>query len=103
MPSEPGSRPVIMHIHAGTGCADMAAQGAHWDPPRGENIGTGTGQITCLANMTATLTYTRLGTDPKPWTIGGPVASNVIGHPIIVHGVGDGNMMRHGCGVIQAQ
>jgi len=49
------------------------------------------------------LTYTRLATDPKPWTIGGPTASNVVGHPIIVHGVGAGNMMRHGCGVITLQ
>jgi Cu/Zn superoxide dismutase len=91
-----------MHIHAGTGCAD-ADQGVHWDPPRGENIGSGTGEITCMADGTAMLTYTRLGTDPKPWTIGAPTASDVIGHPIIVHGVGAGNMMRHGCGVIMRQ
>jgi hypothetical protein len=44
-----------------------------------------------------------MGTDPKPWTIGGPAASDVIGHPMIVHGVGADNMMRHGCGVIQRQ
>jgi Cu/Zn superoxide dismutase len=96
----PGVHP--MHIHAGTGCAD-ADQGVHWDPPRGENIGSGTGEITCMADSTATLTYTRLGTDAKPWTIGAPAASDVIGHPLIVHGVGVGNMMRHGCGVIMRQ
>jgi hypothetical protein len=37
------------------------------------------------------------------WTIGGAQATNVIGHPIVVHGVGAGNSMRHGCGVITMQ
>ena len=90
-----------MHIHEGTGCA-AADQGMHWDPPRGENIGVGgDGQITCLADMTGSLTYTRVGTNPKPWTIGPPQASNIIGHPIIVHGMTA--TQRHGCGVIVAQ
>jgi Cu/Zn superoxide dismutase len=92
-----------MHIHAGTGCGSDQEQGVHWDPPRGENIGSGTGQITCLADGTATLTYTRLGSDPTPWTIGGAPATNVIGHPLIVHGPGVTATVRHGCGVITLQ
>jgi len=92
-----------MLIHAGTSCASEQEQGTHWDPPRGENIGSGTGQIMCMADGTAMLTYTRLGTDPKPWTIGGPTASDVIGHPFIVHAVGATATARHGCGVITRQ
>jgi hypothetical protein len=91
-----------MHIHAGTGCGSTADQGAHWDPPRGENIGPNGGEITCGADMKGTLTYTRLGTDAKPWTIGGAVATNVIGHPIVVHSNTDATV-RQGCGMIQAK
>jgi Cu/Zn superoxide dismutase len=91
-----------LHVHAGTGCGSVQEQGLHWDPPRGENIGPN-GTINCGADMKGMLTYTRLGTDPKPWTIGPPTASDVIGHPIVIHGVGETSMVRHGCGVIRAQ
>jgi Cu/Zn superoxide dismutase len=91
-----------LHIHAGTGCGSEQEQGLHWDPPRGENIGP-SGTITCAANQTGTLTYTRAGTDPTPWTIGPPTASNVIGHPIVIHGVGATSTVRDGCGVIMLQ
>lgn len=94
-----------IHIHAGTGCADATAQGAHWGPTRGEGIvasadAGGTGEIVCAANGTATLTYTRTNANPDTaWTIGGPAATNVIGHPIVVHGLVATN--REGCGLIQ--
>jgi Cu/Zn superoxide dismutase len=94
------------HIHAGTGCASTAEQGLHWAPPRGEGIGgTGTGHVTCTADMKGTLTYTRTGGMPATnWTIGPPAGTNIIGHPLIVHGVNTSPTMensdRHGCGVI---
>ncbi len=96
-----------IHIHAGTGCA-MATQGDHWGgtgtaqmPTRGEGIGAGMGQITCNAQMTATLVYTRTNGDAATrWTIGDGSGTDIIGHPIVVHGLT--NTDRHGCGVIQA-
>jgi hypothetical protein len=51
--------------------------------------------------MGGPLVYTRTNTDPDTaWTIGGSAATNVVGHPIVVHAVGGSD--RHGCGVIQA-
>ena len=88
-----GDHPV--HIHEGTSCADATAQGGHWDMARGEGIPV----ISC-ANDTGTVTYTRVGTDAKPWTIGGDATTNVIGHAFVVH---DGSAMRVGCGIIEAQ
>jgi Cu/Zn superoxide dismutase len=98
-----------IHIHAGTACTDATAQGMHWGgsgtatmPSQGEGIGSGTGQIDCNAQMVGgPLVYTRMNTDPAlAWTIGGSASTNVIGHPIIVHGLVATN--REGCGVIQA-
>jgi Cu/Zn superoxide dismutase len=91
-----------MHIHQGSSCASVDTQGMHWDSPRGDNIGSGTGQITCLADSTAMLTYTRMGTDPKPWTVGGLAASDVVGHVLVVHGINNTDQ-RHGCGEIMRQ
>ncbi len=88
-----------IHIHAGTGCG-ATEQGTHWDPPRGDTIGPNS-TITCGTDMKGMLTHTRLGTEAKPWTIGGPSASDVVGHPMIVHGVGESSMVRAGCGVIR--
>jgi|GEM_PF-6721454 len=87
------------HIHAGTGCADANAQGMHWGPARGEGIG-GTGKITCTAAMTGTLTYLRPNTDAAlKWTIGGGAESDILTHPVVIHGLVTAD--RHGCGVIQ--
>ena len=91
-----------LHIHAGTGCATMTEQGAHWDVPRGEMIGTG--EITCAADMTGTLTYTRMDDVANlKWTIGDGTATDIVGHPIVIHGVGTGSTVRSGCGVIKLQ
>jgi Cu/Zn superoxide dismutase len=89
------------HIHVGATCgADGQAAGLHWDSPRGDNIGSGTGQITCTADMKGAMTYTRMSGDANTrWTIGAPAASNVIGHTLMIHGVLDTNQ-RHGCGPI---
>ena len=51
--------------------------------------------------MTATLTYMRPTTAANGWTIGGPSATNVVGHAMIVHSSTNTND-RHACGVIQA-
>ena len=83
-----------IHIHEGAACTDANTQGAHWGGAGGpgEGIvesGTGTGSITCEADMTADLTYTRPSTPAATaWTIGAPAATNVIGHVMVVHAVG---------------
>lgn len=98
-----------IHIHEGTACTDNTTQGQHWggsgtaqSPSRGEGIGNGTGEITCNAQMVGgPLVYTRMDTPANlRWTIGGPTASNVIGHSIVVHGLTSAD--RHGCGMVQA-
>jgi Cu/Zn superoxide dismutase len=93
------------HIHQGTACGtDGNAAGVHWDNTRGEGIGSGTGQITCDAQMKGNLVYTRMGSAGANlrWTVGGPNATNVVGHALVVHGVNDSNQ-RYGCGVIMAK
>ena len=85
------------HIHGGTGCANRAAQGMHWDGQRGEGIP----DIEC-ADGTGSLTYTREGSVAANlrWTIGGSADTNVVGHPVVIHGATNTNA-RIGCGVIE--
>ncbi|HKP59356.1 MAG TPA: superoxide dismutase family protein [Polyangiales bacterium] len=85
------------HIHEGTSCTDAMSQGAHWDPPRGEGIP----DIPCSGGVAATV-YMRETSDAKPWTVGDPAASNVIGHVVVVHDPDD-PMKRISCGQIKAQ
>ncbi|HVR63485.1 MAG TPA: superoxide dismutase family protein [Polyangia bacterium] len=89
------------HIHVGTACGpDGNAAGGHWDTPRGEGIG-GNSQITCDAQMKGTLTYTRASTVATTrWTIGGPDATNIVGHTLMVHALGANATDRQGCGPI---
>ncbi len=88
------------HIHAGTGCADRNAQGDHWDGKRGVGIG-GKSEIMCGADGKGMLTYTRKTNDaPAAWSIGDGKNTDIVGHPLIVHGVGANSTQRHGCGVI---
>ncbi|HEY8923559.1 MAG TPA: superoxide dismutase family protein, partial [Polyangia bacterium] len=89
-----------LYIHAGNACTNATAQGAHWGPTRGENIGPNGGEISCDASLRGTLTYTRLDPDPLTrWTIGDGGMSDLVGHTVVVQAL-DG-MGREGCGVIQ--
>ena len=93
----PGNHPT--HIHAGSNCGGN--QGMHWDPPRGERIGSGGGQISCDSSGRGRLTYVRSDAQANlRWTIGDGSDSDVVGHPVIVHGVNNADQ-RHGCGVIE--
>lgn len=86
-----------VHIHEGTSCADAMAQGDHWGPARGEGIPN----VTCSGTM-GTSTTTRPATPTNTaWTIGGDMATNVVGHAFVVHAP-DVPMMppRIACGVI---
>jgi hypothetical protein len=44
----------------------------------------------------------RTTTDPKPWTVGPPAESNVIGHVMVLHDP-DMPTKRIACGEIKAQ
>jgi hypothetical protein len=83
-----------IHIHDGSSCVDVASQMGHWDIPRGEGIPN----VMCVGT-TGTVSYTRLSNDPKPWTIGDPAASNVVGHVVVLHDATD-TTQRIACGKI---
>jgi hypothetical protein len=83
------------HIHAGDGCGSRGEQGMHWGPTRGEMIP----DLNCTAGA-GTITYTRDDRNPDiAWTIGGGGESDIVGHPVVIHGAGDTDP-RIGCGVI---
>jgi Cu/Zn superoxide dismutase len=88
------------HIHQGNGCDSVQAQGMHWDPPRGERINNND-TVVCGQDGKGTLTYVReSGQANLRWTIGPPAASDILGHPVVIHGVNNANQ-RHGCGIIR--
>jgi Cu/Zn superoxide dismutase len=98
----PGDHP--FHIHQGSACTDMTTQMGHWDgdgmpdmPTRGEGITP----ITCAADGTGTVSYTRPSTAAAnlAWTIGGDVTTNVKGHVIVVH-MSSTDKTRLACGLI---
>jgi hypothetical protein len=80
-------------IMQGGDCSAATLLGAHWDSPRGEGI-PATG---CVGNG-GHLSYTRANSDAKPWTVGTPDASNVIGHAFVVYD--PETLQPGGCGVI---
>jgi hypothetical protein len=85
------------HIHVGTSCADVAAQGDHWGPARGEGIP----KIACSGTTgTATLTRTAAVAD-LAWSVGGDATTNVVGHAFVVHDPDVATSPpRIGCGLI---
>ena len=83
-----------VHIHQGTSCADVDAQGGHWDMTRGEGIPN----VMCTDGR-GTSMIMKLPDDPLAWTIGGPAKTSIVGHVIVVHDAGDPTM-RIGCGPI---
>jgi Cu/Zn superoxide dismutase len=85
----------LTHIHAGTNCNDPGAQG-RWDPPRGELIDP----FMCGADRKGSFVYTRRGDMANlRWTIGPPQDTDVVGHPVVIHGSTPGEVL--GCGVIR--
>jgi hypothetical protein len=86
-----------IHIHMGMSCMDPSAPGGHWDPPRGEGIP----DLVCNGS-TASEMYPRLNTDAKPWSIGAPMASDIVGHTVVIHDPDD-TTKRIACGKIAAQ
>jgi hypothetical protein len=71
-----------VYIQAGTDCSTDTLLGPHWDSPRGEGIA----MIACTGTTGLGRTfYTRANRDKKPWTVGNPSASDVLGHALVVY------------------
>jgi hypothetical protein len=71
-----------LFIQAGGDCSSASLLGARWDSPRGENIN----EIMCTGTTGMGRTfYTRPKQDAKPWTIGNPAASNILGHVLVAY------------------
>jgi hypothetical protein len=69
-------------IQEGADCADATLLGAHWDSPRGEGVAP----ITCTGTSGGGRAfYTRSKRDQKPWTIGRPDVSNLLGHVLVLY------------------
>jgi hypothetical protein len=72
--------PVV--IHEGAACTSATLQGPEWDPPRGEGIAG----LTCTGNSgVGLLYYSRPNGDPKPWSVGAPSSSDVVGRVLVIH------------------
>lgn len=85
-----------VYIYAGTDCTDRVLQGPIWDDPRGQGISA----VATVGSGSGVGFYTRLASDPKPWTIGGKAASDVLGHVLAV--VDPDTMRPAACGRITA-
>jgi hypothetical protein len=74
-----------IEIHEGFACDDPT-NGPVWDGMRGGGIGGPMSILTCAADQSAMLTYTRPGTNPATsWTVGDHnVITDVTRHPIKV-------------------
>lgn len=83
-----------VHVNQGTSCADHAAQGGTWDTTRGEGIP----DVVCSDDRGAVMTM-RVPGDPMAWSIGGPAATSLVGHVVVVDD-GDDPTLRVGCGQI---
>lgn len=89
------ARSLPLMILQGGDCSDATLLGPHWDSPRGEDIPS----ATCIGASGGGRTfYTRLKSDSKPWTVGTPDASNVIGHAFVVYD--PATLEPRACGVI---
>lgn len=85
-----------VRIDEGSACAATTSQGSVWDAPRGDGI-TG---VSCTGNSGVGLAYyTRLGSDPKPWSVGGPSSSDVLGHTLVI--LDPSTMQPVACGPIE--
>jgi hypothetical protein len=90
------SRNYQLQIYEGNACTSAVLGGPTWDGTRGVGIS----KVACLGVRGGEAYYMRPSSDPKPWTIGGPAASDLVGHAIAV--LDPDSMQPVACGQIGA-
>ena len=70
-----------VHIYATSDCSAITRDSKPWDGARGMLHA----KAFCIGGPGAGVYESRLNVDPKPWSLGGPVASNLIGRTIAIH------------------
>ncbi len=91
-------QPYAVFIMQGGDCSAATLRGAHWDGARGEGITDSA--CTGFVSNAGRAFYSRPNAEPKPWTIGAPADSNIVGHALAVFD-SSGSTPR-ACGVIGA-
>ena len=77
-----GMQPFPVTIKEGRDCGEATLNGPTWDSPRGEGIPS----FGCIgvASGSGRAAHARSNDADKPWTIGGPSESDVVGHAFVV-------------------
>jgi len=84
-----------LFIKQGTDCNQATLRGPHWDSPRGEGIPS----ISCIGvSANGRKYYSRSNAHPRPWTIDGPAASDLVGHAMVA--LDSESLQPVACGVI---
>lgn len=85
--------PTQLFIQAGSDCSADTLTGAHW------RAGEGIPDVQCLGVIGGGReVFSRARDDAAPWTIGGPAASDVVGHALVAYDAASGEAIA--CGVI---
>lgn len=72
----------LLFIQDGRDCSDATLQDPRWDGARGEGLPP----VSCAGVSNGGRSYySRAKSESKPWTIGTPEASNVLGHVLVVY------------------
>ena len=79
---EPFLKGYPLRIHSGTSCHDPKALGPEWGPA---DAGAEALVYCNGTSGTGSTYYSRLDTDPRSWTLGGPPSTNVLGHVLVIH------------------
>jgi hypothetical protein len=80
-------------ILAGSDCSADTLRGSVWQQGGGDQIP----RVGCFIVNHARLSYTRESRHAKPWTIGTPTSSNLLGHALVLRGPDGAPLL---CGVI---
>jgi hypothetical protein len=92
---EPFLKGYPLRLHIGSSCADATSLGPGWDS---QDAGA-EALVYCNGTSGTGASYSsRLDTDARPWTLGGPASTNILGRVLVIHDpVSDAPLA---CGVI---
>ncbi len=89
----------LVQIFSGYSCDSVQSQGSVWNPPRGENLGSEAGTISCGSDKKGSLTFTRPGGNPRTsWTVGDRSPTTDVTRGLIVVFAANDPSQRHACG-----